>query len=76
MKWQPIKSAPKGKYVTLKAGKGTKEVHVPERVHTWRKDGHSTISYYIPDEDRWAGYTVEAGPDKWHPFPLPPKVKK
>lgn len=76
MTWQPIETAPKGKTIKRKTDKSVMDVFIPEKVHTWRKDGHETISYYLPDEDRWVGYTKEAGPDMWHPFPKPPKELK
>lgn len=72
MGWQKIETAPKGRTIKQKCGKGFREVYVTDSVHTWRKDGHTTISYYIANEDRWAGYTKEAGPDMWCQFPSPP----
>jgi hypothetical protein len=70
--WQTMETAPKGRLVEVKSGKGFRVANIADSVHTWRKDGHVTISYYIPNEDRWVGYTKDAGPDMWHPFPEPP----
>lgn len=76
MMWKSIDTAPKGEYYTVKNGKGERTIHKPVWVHTWRKDGHRTISYFMPHEQRWNGYTKDAPPDMWHPYPEPPENTK
>lgn len=73
MTWQSMETAPKGFYKTVKMTKGTKKVFHKEMVHTWRKDGHRTISYFSPETNAWAGYTKDSPPDMWHPFPDSPE---
>jgi hypothetical protein len=83
MTWQPISTAPRSAYVTTEyeTAKGPRKRTdmVPVWVWTWRRDGHMTPSYWIPDghEDgggRWNGYTRDAPPDMWHQYkPDPPE---
>ena len=70
--WQDINTAPMGKYEVVQLPKGEKTVFKKEMVHTWRKDGFKTISYFSPETNAWAGYTKESPPDMWHPFPADP----
>ena len=74
--WEPIDTAPRGttRKVTINAGKTTSTRDVFESQWVWTgrtSDGHVTRSHWIPTEERWAGYTRDAGPDLHQPIVTP-----
>ena len=71
--WKDIGTAPRGRFETRNTGKGETQVHIPQKVMTGRVgDPDTRPSYYIPSEDRWNGYTKEAGPTHWDDMPEGP----
>ncbi|MBZ5673736.1 MAG: hypothetical protein LAP61_05760 [Acidobacteriia bacterium] len=73
MSWQEIGTAPKGMTKTIKSGKdSTREAHVPQWVFVWKPGMEPTLSRYLPEQDRWSGFTKDAPPTLWHPQPSKP----
>ena len=71
--WRPIRTAPTGSTRTVEGAKGKREIFVPDWVWTCRtSDGHVTKSHWLPDENRWNGWTAGAGPDLWQQIVVPP----
>ena len=81
MTWQPIETAPKGKYRTVQVGNkgGEREVFEPCQVIVGRNDGFVTISYWVEKFERWNMFSKDAPPTHWWDFgggasmPEPPK---
>lgn len=74
--WKDItkEKAPTGEYVEIKTGKGSKKVFHPVWVYTIRKgEERGRLSYFIPDESRWNGYTKKEGPTHWDYMPDGPE---
>ena len=70
--WEPIANAPKGTTRQVTNAKGTRDVFVAAWIWTCRtSDGHVTKSHWLPDEDRWNGWTKDAGPDLWQAIVTP-----
>lgn len=40
----------------------------PAHVWTASKCGKVILSYWIPDQNRWCGYTEKTLPVAWHPY--------
>lgn len=73
-----ISQAPRGRnIVTTRDGKnGPMSVtrFVPDRVIAASKCGKVTVSYFIPDEDRWCMFTHGEPPIAWRPWPEYPEI--
>jgi hypothetical protein len=73
MEWQPIETAPKGSYKEVAVGKGgVRDHYEPEYILVPTSDGKVTISYWVPDQERWCMFTKKHPPKWWMPLPEPP----
>jgi len=74
MTWQDMATAPKGEWVERQAGKdGMRKVHIPKRIIALMSNGDWTVSYWIPDADRWNMFTKASPPRAWC---LPPEANQ
>ena len=71
--WQPIETAPKGEKKPFPGGKGVREIHVSPRILTFTSAGDLTISYWVPEGERWSMFSRKTPPTHWMPLPEPPK---
>jgi hypothetical protein len=67
--WQPIETAPKGSVKLVCAGKGMKEIHVAPRIVTFTSAGELTITYWVPEGERWSMFSHKTPPTHWLPVP-------
>lgn len=73
MNWNfNMDDAPRSHYERRKAGKGVVSYLVPHRLLCAGPDGLITISYYIPDEDRWNMFSAKQNPLAWMELPKHP----
>jgi hypothetical protein len=74
-----IASAPRGKTVskTVNTNDGVKTFEVFERqeVILASKCGKVTLSYWIPDQERWCMFKKGEEPIAWTPWPAHPGVR-
>lgn len=73
MEWQPMETAPKGETIKKRIFKDkVREVHVPEKVLAPTSDGEITMTYWIPEQERWNMFSKKVPPTHWMPLPKPP----
>ncbi len=70
MTWQPIETAPKGTTKTVPVGNkgGERVIHVPAYVLVPTSAGDITMSYWIPDQQRWNMFAAKHPPTHWWDF--------
>ena len=73
--WLPIESAPRGTYRETPMANGKmRRDFVPQWIDTWKPGGVVIRTYWLPDAERWNGYSKDYPPTHWHPTPLPPTL--
>jgi len=70
--WKDISSAPRGKIESRKGSKGFVDVLIPDMVVVCQKGGVPRISHYLPDDERWNGFTKKNPPEYWDELPEAP----
>jgi len=72
--------APRGETRMVKRTIGKNEVEVakfiPAQIIAAGNDEVVTVSYWIPNEERWSMFTKAVPPMAWQPFPTHPQVTK
>ena len=72
--WQPIETAPRGTYRDTPGPKNaTRNVFVPQSVDVWKQGGPVCRTWWLPDAERWNGYSKDFPPTHWRPLPAPPE---
>lgn len=71
--WKSIETAPRSSYVEKKVGKNTLKFLSKSWVQVSRNGEDITLSYWLPQQERWVGFTKDSGPTHWR---IPPPVKK
>lgn len=72
MEWQPIETAPKGGIKLVSGNKGVREMWISPRILTFTSAGDLTITYWVPDGERWCMFSKKTPPTHWMPLPSPP----
>lgn len=70
-----ISEAPKGRMVTRHGvgnAKADIQVFEPEKIWVASDCGKVGTSYFIPEQDRWCGFTKGQTPKAWMPIPSHP----
>ena len=75
MEWQTIETAPKGSFRSVGVrGGGTRDVYEPVYILAPTSDGQVTITYWVPETERWSMFSKKHPPTYWMPLPKPPNV--
>jgi hypothetical protein len=80
MGWQPIETAPKGGFRTVKVGDkgGERKISVPQSVLAMTSSGNMTLTHWLEDAGRWVMFSANHPPKYWwdfgdgNPQPEPP----
>jgi len=68
--WKRMSDAPLGHYKGFTATNGVvKKQHIIKRLIVIRKGDEARTSHWMPDEERWHGYTKACPPDRWDFLP-------
>lgn len=75
MGWQPIETAPKGEFRTVKVGNkgGERVVSMPRLILAPTSDGNIVITYWNDRSGRWSMFSKDHPPTHWMPLPEPPR---
>lgn len=68
--WQPIASAPLGTYVTKRVSRTddkvmTRRHYEPQWILVWQAGDRVRFTHWLPDVNRWNGFTREFPPTHW-----------